>query len=171
MKSGSGSTKRSHKLSRLLKRKYTLEKAREDHIKYLYVSYRMGGFKNVIVDDLEISEAKEQIILFLSGIQNPHIIFTDRPIGVVAMAEMQPVLAVDGWSPHAYWFPWASGREKLAGTARIILDAEKPLFIVSEHKEFYEHLMRYGILRRSGTLTKFNGIDLPIFQTIRKKDG
>lgn len=140
-------------------------------MRYLYASYKKGGFEDVFPEGLSVSEADAMLRQYFSTVFNPHIIFTTKPIGIASYVDTDPWLRVSGYVPHVHWFKWATPREILAGTAKIILEAKKPLFIWSEkkHKGFYEHVMRYGLLKRAGTLEKFDdGHDVPIFHSIVK---
>lgn len=109
--------------------------------------------------------------------------------------EMTPVGFVGGYTPGGgqlmfvnefLWFPWARKRHKLSCAANFIneiRDAYRVMLFAdtrpketshdgTDTKSFYEHLCRYGIIRRVGTMHDFAGpgISAAVFESRQRKN-
>lgn len=88
------------------------------------------------------------------------------PVGIVKVERHQMAL----W-PHAVWFPWSSGRNRVEFSVGFIQELKKEgmVLIIAEEDtvQFFAHLGRYGLLRRAGTLRwYFNGEPGVLFQGV-----
>jgi len=139
-------------LSRLLTRKISLVPIDIDHMPYLWAAYRMGVWEDFIKPDLNKDKFTNTVAGF-SELSELMIVVTDKPIGLVSIRQDARALEI-----HVDWFPWATSRNKIEGTARSILDLRgiKTLLIWSkwETNPFFTYIAKYGIIRRVGT---FNG--------------
>lgn len=67
----------------------------------------------------------------------------------------------DGYrvEPHVEWFPWSSDRAKLEACVAFLNKLRKThlalLHIHLEERGFFDHMCRYGILRRVGTVQDY----------------
>lgn len=72
---------------------------------------------------------------------------------------------------HVHWLPWATRRNVLESTVRFLANMRKEFLVLvfagDETKKFYEHVSRYGVLKRVGKITGYysNGNDAILFQT------
>lgn len=80
--------------------------------------------------------------------------------------------------PHVVWFPEASSRNRLELGLKLFMSLKKQhlvlINIVSQKGEksadvrFHEHLCKYGVLRRVGTIRDYYGADVNnvLFQSV-----
>jgi len=89
-----------------------------------------------------------------------------RPVGMMSV--------IDGGyriEPHALWFPWASSRNKLESFLnffnKIRVTRLAILYIPEKEIRIFQHLERYGVIQRRGTISRFfeDGQFAAIFQT------
>lgn len=81
------------------------------------------------------------------------------PIGVVTVAFRQHPNLRRQAEPHVYWFPEATGRNKIEATLKFIVDlkADHLVIVIAKPADwrFFDHLCKYGALRRVGTIRGF----------------
>lgn len=87
---------------------------------------------------------------------------------VLFLTEIQPEFVL----PHAYWFPWASARNKLECVLEYLIDLKAQNLLLINVNEtlapFFQHLGKYGILRRVGTIREWKpGVNNILFQSVR----
>ena len=93
----------------------------------------------------------------------------DTPGGHIPVA-MATIEYQDGKAfPHAIWFPEASPRNKLElglklfialkNNYLVLVTARTPKNSKSADVKFFEHLGKYGVLRRAGTIWGYFGSD------------
>lgn len=74
---------------------------------------------------------------------------------------------------HAMWFPWATKRNTLEIAVKFFVEVRKDavaiLPIKRKDKSMFEHLCRYALLRRVGTIYDYwsDGEEAMLFQTRR----
>lgn len=94
------------------------------------------------------------------------------PIGVVLGILPTPV------SPFIIigdmlWFPWASRRNKLESTVNFINEVRKEVALMEyasmEDQRFFEHICKYGIMRRVGTSYVIGDGPAAVFETRKVK--
>ena len=122
----------------------------------------------MIPRDFDVEEFKAAAFGHLERFSEQFIVETDRPVGVI-------VTITDGYryEPHATWFPWASVRNRLEGCLKFLNQERKDrlgiiyMKALPENISFLNHLARYGVLRRVGTIKRFysQGEDAVLFQT------
>jgi hypothetical protein len=89
-----------------------------------------------------------------------------RPVGLVACNDQGYRI-----EPLAIWFPWASPRNKLESALnffnKIRVTRLMVLFAPEKDVGFFEHLARYGVIQRRGTVGRFfeDGQFAAIFQS------
>jgi len=73
------------------------------------------------------------------------------PVGVVGLRKFEDIAY-----PHAWWFEWATARNKIESSAHFLVDLKKENNVLikspSHRVPFYNHLGKYGILRTVGIL-------------------
>ena len=122
----------------------------------------------------EFSEAvKDSVrnLLILGGDAFIAISKTTRgeiPIGLCAMTMSQG----QAW-PHVFWFPEATIRGRLECTLKFLVALKEKVNVVipspSGDVAFFDHLCKYGVLRRIGTGRGwFGASDATLFETVRR---
>ncbi len=83
-------------------------------------------------------------------------------------------------TPHVVWFPEATPRIKLEGGLRLFIELKSKGLVLAEILEkrgeknndvkFHEHLCKYGVIRRIGTIRDRHGPGLNsiLFQSVGK---
>lgn len=172
-KSGSDFTRATRKylLSRLFKNnKVEIRLLLEEDLKWLWASYKKGGFSDIIKDGLDRDAFVSQMTTIFSMLSTSYGILDDgRMIGVVPIlnkrfdSEMYQELDIS-------WFPWATPRQKIIGAAKAIIELKKKapilVYVKGKHNKFVTHIAKYGIMRRVGKLRQKDG-DLYLFESIQ----
>ena len=164
-----GKVKARPKLKRILRRGGHYRLVEERDARWLYAAYKKGTFKE-IERDLTPQEFIDRFIDNTRLADKIYIVVgkTKRgeiPVGVVLLLEKN---AVD---LHAEWLPWASDRNILESSVRIIHDLKKDhniVITISDKRDHFIHLCRYGLLRSVGKLYNyFDNETAHIFQSVR----
>ena len=92
----------------------------------------------------------------------------ERPVGVVQITPGQGQM----W-PHVTWMPWASTRNKIECALHFFNEIKEKHNLVfpvePRNVDFFEHFMRYGVLRRIGLGRGWlGGDDIVLFETVRR---
>ncbi|KKL07547.1 hypothetical protein LCGC14_2584940 [marine sediment metagenome] len=147
----------------------------EDHFPFAWAAYRRGTFKHIPdfpegLDAAEFTARLADTALTVARMGGEVVVATARtPQGEIPLA-LTTVEYSDGKAfPHAVWFPEASYRNKLElGLMLFIALKEHHLVLVtaqtprgekSSDVKFFEHLGKYGVLRRAGTIWGYFGED------------
>ena len=141
----------------------------DDDLKFLWAAYRKGTFQ--LEEDLTQGMFKDALANHLAAFNAIYILLArvqdgQRPVGLVACHDQGYRL-----EPHVIWFPWASDRNKLESTLnfcnKIRVTRVMILFAPQKDTPFFEHVSRYGVLQRRGTISRFfeDGQFAAIFQT------
>jgi len=97
----------------------------------------------------------------------------DEPVGLAIVTYSQTYDRRRAF-PHVIWFKEATARQRLEITLRFLLKLKKSNLVVIEAKQpywpFFDHLCKYGALRRVGTIKYAYGADgkTAIYQGIGK---
>lgn len=162
------------KRSRPLKRGGTeLIPIAQAHFKYAWAAYRRGVFSEIFPEDLDAADFTAhladtvltvermggEVVAAMANTPKGHM-----PVGITTI-EYQDGKAF----PHVIWFPEASHRNKLElGLKLFIALKDKHLVLVtartpknqkSADVKYFEHLGKYGVLRRVGTIWGYFGQD------------
>lgn len=134
-----------------------------DDMKYLYAAWRKGA------KPLDAIEAENNPEAFMEAFTahaaaRYHVAYTliatppgrdTMPVGIVFGIKpfyQQPVI----WIGDFIWFPWASSRNKLETAVHFLNQMRKEWTIIGFAEPgvipFFEHICRYGVSRRAGTL-------------------
>ena len=133
-----------------------------DDMKYLYAAWKLG---KTPLTAIEANTPEEFAAQFTDHVaERYHVAYTlmaappnkdVMPVGVVFGIKPfhgEPVM----WLGDFIWFPWASIRNKLEAAVHFMNQIRKELTIVGfcepEAINFFEHICRYGVLRRAGTV-------------------
>lgn len=85
-----------------------------------------------------------------------------RPVGVFCGHILRKVLFV----ADVIWFPWASKRNKLETTLHFINEIREHLVVMEfakqNDKKHWEHICKYGVMRRVGTVNDLAATGEPI---------
>ena len=162
----------------MLKRGCAYEDILDKHLPYLWAAYTKGTFEELedFPKDLEPGQFKDRVVANIYNLlDSGHAMGVgicatsegEIPIGLI-ITEFQPDYAL----PHAYWFPWASDRNKLEFSVRYLVDLKAENLILINVSEtlapFFQHLGKYGILRRIGTIKNWKpGVNNVLFQSVR----
>lgn len=133
-----------------------------DDVKYLYAAWKLGGtpLQTITADSPEAFEEKFTEHAALR--YNVAYTLIAAPPGRTPM----PVGVVFGISPFYgekvlwvgdfIWFSWASKRNKLEAAVHFLNQMRKEVTILGFAEPiaipFFEHICRYGVLRRAGTV-------------------
>jgi hypothetical protein len=169
-KSGSTGRVKAHpKLKRTLKRGGHYRLVEDKDARWLYAAYRKGVFSE-IERDLSPQDFLEEFIVKTSNADKIYLIVgkTKRgeiPIGVLFFVERNIV------DLHVEWFPWASSRNIIESSARVLQDLKKDYNIVITIKDNRDHfilLCRYGLLRSVGKIHNYYGTETGhVFQSVK----
>lgn len=134
-----------------------------DDMKYLYAAWRKGA------KPLDVIQAENDPTKFLEAFTEHATPRYDvgytlvakppgkevMPVGLVFAIKpffQQPVL----WIGDFIWFPWASPRNKLETSVHFLNQMRKEWTVIGFAEPdvipFFEHICRYGVSRRAGTL-------------------
>lgn len=149
-----------------------------DDMKYLYASWRLGklsGFGDLVIDGDTPEAFTDSMVSYL--VQRAQVAYTmiARPPG----RDVMPVGMVFGVVPiygkqlmligNFTWFPWASRRNRLEATVHLLNQMRQEWVLVGladNDVPFFEHVCRYGVARRVGTLFDIEkDKPTPVFQT------
>lgn len=133
-----------------------------DDLKFLYAAWKLG---NTPLSAIQASTPEEFIDRFtVHSAQRYHVAYTmvatppgknTMPVGVVF--GIRPFYGHSVlWIGDFIWFPWASARNKLEAAVHFLNQMRKDHCIVGFCEpvaiNFFEHICRYGVLRRAGTV-------------------
>lgn len=149
-----------------------------DDMKYLYAAWRLGGEGPLSV--IEADNTPEAFTAAFadhasSRFQTAYTMLAtppnkpNMPVGVVfgiMPFYQQPIM----WFGDFLWFPWASKRNKLEASVHFLNQMRKSYamigFCEQDAIRFFEHICRYGVLRRAGTVfDMFEDGPRGVFQT------
>lgn len=128
-----------------------------EDIQWCFAAYKRDAFGPLFAPAMTAAEFRSECHAFLR--RQKHCWLISAPVRGKSM----PVGLVIGSSeghrlfPHAFWFPWATHRNIVESTLQFLqdsLDAGLLVVIPSGRKflPFFTKLMRYGILKRCGTI-------------------
>ena len=143
-----------------------------EHAKWLWAAYKMGAFPDLLQDISETDFAWE-IGPVLETYDFATIAKAKKPgrDGLTPVGIFLVSLVGAHAEPHVIWFPWATPRNKLELVIKFLIALNKDYTTIvnskEENKRFFEHLCKYGILRRIGIAYKFfeDGQKAHLFQT------
>lgn len=133
-----------------------------DDLKFLYAAWKLG---NTPLTNIQAATPEEFIERFTEhSALRYHVAYTmiatppgreTMPVGVVF--GIKPFYGYDVmWTGDFIWFPWASARNKLEAAVHFLNQMRKTTTIVGFCEpaaiDFFEHICRYGVLRRAGTV-------------------
>ena len=156
----------------------------QEHFPFAWAAYRRGVFNDIsdFPDGLEVADFTAHLadtaltVVRMGG--EVIVAIASTPQGDIPLA-LVTVEYSDGKAfPHALWFPEASYRNKLElGLTLFIALKQRHLVLVtaktprgekSSDVKFFEHLGKYGVLRRIGTIHGYfgPGQNAVIFQSV-----
>jgi hypothetical protein len=147
-----------------------------DDMKYLYAAWRLGSTP---LNEIKADTSEEFVAAFTNHVaQRYHEAYTmvasppgrgPMPVGVVFGIKPfygKPVI----WIGDFLWFSWASKRNKLEASVHFLNQMRKEHTLIGfaepESIDFFEHICRYGVARRAGTVFDFlSEGPMAVFQT------
>jgi len=143
-------------------------------MRWLWAAYRMGVWRELIADDLNKNAFCERMIEIMAAINYDWIIEAKgdegiRPVGLILAYAFPDGRII---TPHVYWFPWATGRNKMEGSAVYLKEIGKRfkifLHVDMESVPFWKRMVQYHILRQGCKVTEHyaNGDDSMFFYTV-----
>ncbi len=156
----------------------------EKHFPYAWAAYRRGSFDGSLLfpADMDVAEFTAKLAgLSMEMMRAGH----EVAIGLAQKeGETIPVVLVSieygdaVATPHAVWFPEASPRNRLELGLKLFMSLKKQHLVLtnivsrkgekSADVKFHEHLCKYGVLRRVGTIRDYYGADMNgvLFQSV-----
>lgn len=137
----------------------------EEHLKWLWAAYRRGGFADA-PKDLDAKDFEQWAVAEIVQLDEGYLLSVDKPVGLV-LARLND----HRMEPHVWWFPWATPRNKLECAVKFLSSIRfKSLVMIPAAKEdwsFYEHLLRYGMMKVVGKVDDYfgEGEQAKLFQT------
>lgn len=134
-----------------------------DDMKYLYAAWRLGAAPLRAIEADNTPEAFTEAFAehIASRFQVAYTLLATppnrdtMPVGVVfgiLPFYQQPVM----WFGDFLWFPWASPRNKLEAAVHFLNQMRKQYAMIGFSEPsaipFFEHICRYGVARRAGTV-------------------
>ena len=156
----------------------------EEHFPYAWAAYRRGSFNgsplfpadmNVVEFTAKLDDFRVEMICMGHevGIWLARKGEETIPVGLVSI-EYSDIMAI----PHFVWFPEASSRNHLELALKFHMNLKKQHLVLinlvsrkgekSVDVKFNEHLCKYGVLRRVGTIRDYYGTDVNgvLFQSV-----
>lgn len=146
-----------------------------DDLKYLYAAWRLG---NKPLDEIKCENDEFEQAFADHVAARYHLAYTliasppDRspmPVGVVF--GIRPFYGKNiMWIGDFLWFSWASKRNKLEAAVHFLNQMRKENTLIGfaepDAIDFFEHICRYGVARRAGTVFDFlREGPMAVFQT------
>lgn len=151
-----------------------------DDLKFAYAAWRLAGLDMLYFDpdaDMAGPEWVEYTAEFLANhYDRAYTLFAKtkegkRPAGIVLMHQPDKRAAVL-WMADVLWFPWATPRNKLESIVNFMNIMRKDWlvmeFAVPDEAAFFDHVCRYGVMRRAGTIFDLYTVPAAVFQTRKR---
>lgn len=156
----------------------------EEHFPYAWAAYRRGSFDGspLFPADMDVAEFTAKLAgLSMEMMRAGHEVAIGQarkgeetiPVCLISI-EYSPTVA----APHAAWFPEASSRNRLELGLKLFISLKKQHLVLTNIKsqkgeksvdvKFHEHLCKYGVLRRVGTIRDYYGpnVNGVLFQSV-----
>jgi hypothetical protein len=164
----------SRRLSRTLKRPgISFRPIEDEDVKYAGAAWKLGAFKglNPVFDrEMTPAEFRETFIGIVQSVGAAWTVLADgpkgkRPIGFVFGIAAGKVITLTRVVP----MPWSTMRQRVQGFIAW-LNAVRREYIVFEYarhseRRFWEHVCRYGAMRRVGTILDMEDEPIALFQS------
>lgn len=145
-----------------------------DDIKWLYAAYKGGGLAH-FPPDLPPAEFQEFAVAEITKWDGAFLLEArveghPKPVGMMVARVHQHRM-----EPHSSWFPWATGKQKLAAMAAFLNGVRREwlalVWCPPADEKFFLRIARYGILRRIGAVPGWvPGGSAVLFSTTSVKD-
>lgn len=133
---------------------------------YLYAAYVKGAFPERFgfPKGLKPREFDEALSLLVDQVDHLWVMAGIQPFGFALGVNFGPCVLPGDFT----WFPWASERNRLEGIVALLVEIQKEAVGLSwtkpEEKRLWEHIAKYGVIRRVGTVFDL-GEPLAMWQT------
>jgi hypothetical protein len=129
---------------------------------YVWAAHRMGAFDQMFGDDFDQETFKAMLKSYFAlgkwftlRAENSHYPVARGMIPVGLMGcELPERLGRPLLQPHAFWFPWASHRNKVETVLRFLYDLREStsilIFARPDTDAFFKIMKKYQVLRRIG---------------------
>ena len=146
-----------------LKRKPEVVLLKEEHFPYLWAAYKRGSLAGLFEDGLDLDAFKERLAnglaaLIQAGGEAYALMSPTKsmPVGMAVVRAYEQCV-----EPHVWWFPEATRRNKLELTLALVVELKRKalILILAQPPDwrFFDHLCKYGALRRVGTIRDAQG--------------
>lgn len=148
-----------------------------DDLKYAYAAWRIGGIDMLGFEpdaDMAGPDWVDHTAEFiLAHYAHAYTLLAKtnegkRPAGIVLLHQPDKRAAVL-WMADVIWFPWATSRNKLESIVNFMNSMRKVWlifeFAIPAQTSFFDHVCRYGVMRRAGTVFDLYAEPASVFQT------
>ena len=166
------------RLSRTLKRPgITFRPIEGDDIKYAGAAWKLGAFKglNPVFDrEMSPAEFRETFVDIVQTIGSGWTVLADgpkgvRPIGFIFGLVVGNIIVLTRIIP----MPWSTLRQRLQGFLAWLNVTRRQSLVfdcaAQSEKRFFEHLCRYGVMKRVGTVDDLTDEPAALFQSRKPK--
>ena len=151
----------------------------EEDLPWIYAAYLEGALKHFeeglsksdFIDAfMDMAQRFDEVYVGLSLLHDPG---GKRHAQIVPMVVSDANFSEHRMEAHATWFPWATRRNTLEIAVKFFVEVRQEavaiLPIRRKDKSMFEHLCKYALLRRVGTIFDYwsDGEEAMLFQTKR----
>ena len=137
----------------LIKRGASTRPIEDSDFRYLWAAYRLGLWRDNLDGELSRDAFLQRTLEIISATDYDWIVVARqaegmRPVGLVLAAAMADGRRIE---PHIDWFPWATPRNKLEGSAAFLRQVSKQfkilVYVREAERGFWDRLKQYRLLR------------------------
>lgn len=149
-----------------------------DDLRFAYAAWRLGSKIDMLHFEPDADMAGPEWVEYTAEFLIAHYAhaFTlfakthegKRPAGIALLHQPDKRAGVL-WMADVIWFPWASSRNKLESIVNFMNSMRKQWlifeFAIPAETPFFDHVCRYGVMRRAGTVFDLYTEPASVFQT------
>lgn len=146
-----------------------------EHFPYVWAAYQKGAFEGSDffapgLNAKEFETVLAQVVerFLTKGLSEIVTVMGEVPLAMISV-EYSDRLAL----PHAYWFPWATPRNKVETGVKFFIQLKKNNLVLITVKDevdvkYFQHLCKYGLLRAVGKIRDYypDGEGAMLFQSV-----
>lgn len=123
-------------------------------MRWLWAAYQMGTWRELMDEELSQRAFTERMKELIADVDQDWILEArgesgNRPVGLVLATSLASGRSIE---PFVQWFPWATTRNQMEGTAAFLREVSKrfKIFVFAEEKsgDFWQKFIHYGMIRR-----------------------
>jgi len=128
----------------------------------VFLAYKHGAFEDFdpgLEKEDFIRASAEKILQWDDAV----ILEVNKPVGLLAVNLLGTHALI-----RAFWFPWATPRNKIETVLKFILDHKKDVHLLgaSNEKPFFDQLFRYGCVRAIGTTLRWGDEPMTLYESV-----